>query len=330
MIASRVFFAVFLLSQAVPGVAREAPKKPKNYKSLPKANQVFFCAITGDLIELKRLLEDGIPVSGARNSPGSLLTSAVHYDQTAVADFLLRRGADPHVTNLSNFTPLMLAVENNNRYLARKLIGLGADINAETPYPGGSVLNYCLTYPDCGCAELALDLGADPNLKRSDGYPTPPSGFDLAQKKEEFRELYAKMLDYPVRSDQHDRYNFRKEADNINAEIAALCGRKPPLPPDFSERAWLAKHYFSGKDYAKALVEYRYLADAMPAAPALQYNTAMLEAWARRHRVGAGRLRCYLKLKPDAPDKESVEERARQWADDSWSEPDPQRVLDQK
>jgi len=85
-------------------------------------------ARTGDLATMHRLLASGVSPNvvdpgGNRWTP---LLHAIHKEQLASVDLLLRSGADPKLS-VNNLQPLLMAVATGNAPIVRRLIQAGAD-----------------------------------------------------------------------------------------------------------------------------------------------------------------------------------------------------------
>ena len=72
------------------------------------------------------------------------LMHAIHKDQPAAVEALIRRGANVNVAAPHGFTPLMMAVGNGNTEIVRLLLAAGADPRATTP-DGTSVVGIAVS-----------------------------------------------------------------------------------------------------------------------------------------------------------------------------------------
>jgi len=77
------------------------------------------------------LLERGIDINYRDKSGGTALYAAVHWQNTELAEVLLKKGADPNLGSTSNFinVPLLSATVKNNIELIILLISYGADVD---------------------------------------------------------------------------------------------------------------------------------------------------------------------------------------------------------
>jgi ankyrin repeat protein len=96
----------------------------------------------------------------------------VHRGQTEMTRYLVSQGAvlDPHAPMMRGIGKLDFAVSSGNVDMARLLIELGADANAQTAYPLSPLFN--ASYKgDNEIAQLLLDAGADINAPSYEGMP---------------------------------------------------------------------------------------------------------------------------------------------------------------
>jgi uncharacterized protein len=144
---------------------------------------LMMAAYKGDLLEMKRLIQNGANVN-ARNDVNN---SALHFaagatpienqiyrgSPEAVA-YLIQHGADVNAQNKTGITPLMDAIYNNNLESLKILLAHGADVNRVSKYnetalsaaiirAAGRADMFGNRYRD-----MAIELlqhGADPNFK---------------------------------------------------------------------------------------------------------------------------------------------------------------------
>lgn len=110
--------------------------KPRGAAKRPEKRQhhelkLLAYAMAGDLAQVKALIEAGVSVNAlsvVSNSPvygrlgrNTALMFATAAGKQAVVEFLLTRGADPSLRNLSGETALSIALLNNHREIAVSL-----------------------------------------------------------------------------------------------------------------------------------------------------------------------------------------------------------------
>lgn len=83
----------------------------------------------GDLATMQRLIAAG--ANPNETDPGgnhwTPLLHAIHKEQPAAVDLLIRSGADPTLATANGFSPLLMAVGTGNATIVRRLLAAGAD-----------------------------------------------------------------------------------------------------------------------------------------------------------------------------------------------------------
>lgn len=125
-----------------------------------------------DLDALRALVQDGPPVDMVGRSATTLLSVAAREGKGEAAAVLVGAGASPSGVPLPRLvgpdgTPLVLALKQRHFDVAERLLALGADVNANVPYHGGT-LNSFTKNEEVDAARWLLDHGADPERRSSD------------------------------------------------------------------------------------------------------------------------------------------------------------------
>ena len=103
-----------------------------------------------------------IDVNAAQGDGATALHWAVHRDDLAIADLLLRAGARATVTNDTGATPLHLACTNRSAPMVERLLAAGASAGAAL-LNGETVLMTCARAGDAASVKALLARGADVN-----------------------------------------------------------------------------------------------------------------------------------------------------------------------
>ena len=83
--------------------------------------------------EVRALLDRKVPVTPAQADGMTALHWAVHHDEAAIAQRLVRAGADVSATTRHGVTPLSLACTNGNATIAGVLLRAGAGVDVALP-----------------------------------------------------------------------------------------------------------------------------------------------------------------------------------------------------
>ena len=118
--------------------------------------------ISYDLDLMKLLIDRGADVNASSNYGSTRLGNAFLNINPDVAKLLIDRGAN-------GWTPLFLAVIENRLDVAKRLIDLGADVNAKGA-SGWTPLHLAGQLNSLDMAKLLIDHGADVNEKRNLGW----------------------------------------------------------------------------------------------------------------------------------------------------------------
>jgi len=90
--------------------------------------------------------------------------SAVFFQRTDIADFLIDRGANVNARNSSGTSILILAITKRQEDIARRLIHKGADVNVQTSGNQTTALMGASHHDMCEIASLLIAKGARTDL----------------------------------------------------------------------------------------------------------------------------------------------------------------------
>jgi ankyrin repeat protein len=105
-----------------------------------------------------------IDVNAAQGDGSTALHWAVHRDDLAIADLLIRSGARANVANDVGMTPLHLACANRSEAMVERLLAAGANANPMLPN-GETALMTCARTGDAKAVKALLAHNADVNAK---------------------------------------------------------------------------------------------------------------------------------------------------------------------
>lgn len=123
---------------------------------------IFFDACrNGRFDEVKNLYTSNPEIINVEDVKGfTPLIIAVYNEQQAVVEFLLEKGALADVQDKTGNTALMGACFKGYRQLATILINAGADVNQRN-FQGATALTFAATFGQLEIAEMLLKKGAD-------------------------------------------------------------------------------------------------------------------------------------------------------------------------
>jgi ankyrin repeat protein len=129
---------------------------------LERNNALLEAAKTGNLSEVRRLVESGADVNcRGRNGVTPVIQNASMH--LAVKEYLVAHGADLNYTGFSEGTVLMLAAGAGAVDVVRRLIELGAEVNLAMPNRGETALHQAAQAGQTEVVRILLDAGANPN-----------------------------------------------------------------------------------------------------------------------------------------------------------------------
>lgn len=130
---------LFIISCPSP---KDTKSKNKETKRNPTENQFVTAAQTGNLRQIKELLDSGAGIN-ASSKDFTALMAASAFNHADIVKYLVDRGANINSKDCDGFTALMYAAEHRNLDVLKILIDHGAEVNAKDNF-GHSVLYWAL------------------------------------------------------------------------------------------------------------------------------------------------------------------------------------------
>jgi ankyrin repeat protein len=119
----------------------------------------------GDLAEAEQMLKANSTLINIEDVKGfTPLIIAVYNNQPAVVDYLLQKGAKLEMHDLSGNTALMGVCFRGYKELAKRLIDAGVDVDQRN-HQGATALTFAATFGHLEIAEMLLQKGADINAR---------------------------------------------------------------------------------------------------------------------------------------------------------------------
>src|SRR6266542_2479218 len=126
------------------------------------SGQLFEAARSDDRSAVARLIHEGADVSAREQDGATARGWAAMRSSIAVAELLLKAGANPNLTNELGLGPLSLAITNGSVAIADLLLNNGADPNVARE-DGETPLMMAARLGQTDVVNLLLDRGADPH-----------------------------------------------------------------------------------------------------------------------------------------------------------------------
>jgi 7,8-dihydropterin-6-yl-methyl-4-(beta-D-ribofuranosyl)aminobenzene 5'-phosphate synthase len=166
------------------------------------SDNIHEAVIKGDLDAVQAILKADADLLEARSSDNftPLLLASIH-GQTAIARFLIEKGANIHAGDNENSTPLHNAAASGHPNIVSLLIDKGARIN-QCDGNGMTALHFAASYGRPGCAKLLIEKGANVNAREING--RTPLFFNARQGNKEIFEL---LLDKGALVDVYNNFN---------------------------------------------------------------------------------------------------------------------------
>ncbi len=108
-------------------IAEQQPRVPRRLRALDR--ELVEAAESGDLEDVKDLIDAGANIDAVVDGDGSPLIAAVRANRMAVVMELLNRGADVNLGVDGDGSPLIAAARENQLAIVTELLNRGADVN---------------------------------------------------------------------------------------------------------------------------------------------------------------------------------------------------------
>ena len=155
-----MFVSILILVLAVLIITGSCATTPKTQERENDNQEIFFQAVrSGDIAEVKRLIEEGVDVNTQDKFGHTALIPASNFGYTEVAQLLIEEGVDVNAQDIEGFTALMKASIRGKTKVAKLLIEEGADINVQDTW-GYTALEWALRERHPEIAELLREAGA--------------------------------------------------------------------------------------------------------------------------------------------------------------------------
>jgi ankyrin repeat protein len=126
----------------------------------PQQSQFFDACRRGDRAEAESLLAQDAELLNVQDAKGfTPLIIAVYNNEIGIARFLLSKNADLAAQDAAGNTALMGVCFKGYKELAEILLAAGAEVNQRN-YQGATALTYAATFGHLEIAELLLEKGA--------------------------------------------------------------------------------------------------------------------------------------------------------------------------
>lgn len=202
-------------------------------------------AMRRDASAARDLLRQGADVNVAQGDGMTALHWAAEHGDAALADALLRAGADPRaLTRIGRYTPLHVAAKAGSADVVRLLLAAGADVDAATT-TGAVPLHFAAASGSAEAVTQLLDRGADVDAREPQWGQTPLMFAAAAGRTDAVRVLLARganagltaeVVDISARNkaDAADsRRRNQRVAERVKeaaARAAAASGVAPAAP----------------------------------------------------------------------------------------------------
>jgi uncharacterized protein len=170
-----------------------------------------------DVEAVRALLAQRVDVNTTQPDGATSLHWAVHFEDAALADLLIRAGAGVNKADDTGVTPLYLACVNRSRAMVEKLLAAGANPNAKL-LNGETALMTCSRTGEIGTVKALIARGADVNAKEPFHDQTALMWAAAEKHPEVVAALIARGADVRARS--------RAYTQTVTSEVTQRAGRE--------------------------------------------------------------------------------------------------------
>jgi ankyrin repeat protein len=136
-----------------------------NLKQTDGTSLLHWAVYYDDAALVEQLLERGAEIATRNDYDATPMSQAAIIGNTDVLALLLAAGADPNEKGADDQTPIMIVARTSNTPAAELLIEAGADVNAVEKWRGQTALMWAAAQKQAGMVKLLLDAGADPDAQ---------------------------------------------------------------------------------------------------------------------------------------------------------------------
>jgi ankyrin repeat protein len=137
--------------------------------SVTGAQALAESALVGDLQQVRRLVEGGVPVDAPADRKRTALMWASFNGHTAVARYLLDQGANVNAKDADGRGALMYASSGPFAETVKLLLDRGAQVDLQGTAEGFTALMTAAAEGQLAVVQLLLARGANPSIRDEDG-----------------------------------------------------------------------------------------------------------------------------------------------------------------
>ena len=127
----------------------------------PYSPDIFEACRKGDLATVEQIYNSDLPIINSEDQKGfTPLIIAVYNNQPAIVKFLLDKGASPEMPDLSGNSALMGVCFKGYKDIVAMLLAAGINVNQRNGN-GATALTFAATFGHLEIAEMLLQKGAD-------------------------------------------------------------------------------------------------------------------------------------------------------------------------
>jgi len=158
---SKSFISFFVLILAMLIIS-------ENNATASDTDAFFSAALSGDLTEVKRLIDEGVDVNAREASGATALLLALSEGNTDVAQLLIEAGVDINAQDNKGRNALGFASATGQTEIVKLLMGSGVDVNAKDR-AGRTALMFASAEGTTEVVQLLIEAGADVSANDNEG-----------------------------------------------------------------------------------------------------------------------------------------------------------------